>query len=105
MVEDDSDSSEFVWVNDAREDGQGHVVIRGTDDISSDSEFGEHSSEVQMQLPDELVDEVTSLYDELDEDFYQRYGERLEPNQLFWANGVRVMLDNADELKKQIGIR
>lgn len=104
MVEDDSDSSEFVWVNDDRDDGDGHVVIQGTG-LSSSSESEEHGTEVQMQLPDELVEEVTSMYDDLDEDFYQRYGERLEPNQLFWANGVRVMLNNADELKKQIGIR
>lgn len=104
MVEDDSDSSEFVWVNDDREDRDGHVVIQGTG-LSSDSESEEHGTEVQMQLPDELVEEVTSLYDDLDEDFYQRYGERLEPNQLFWASGMRVILNNADELKKQIGIR
>lgn len=105
MVEDDSDSSEFVWVNDARENGHGHVVVRGTIGLPSDPETEEHSTTVKMRIPDDLVDEVISLYDELDDVFYQRYGERLEPNKLFWENGVRVMLNNSEELREQIGIR
>lgn len=105
MVEDESDSSEFVWVNDARENGHGHVVVRGTIGLPSDPASEEQNTTVKMQLPDELVEEVITVYDELNEIFYQRYGERLEPNQLFWANGVRVMLNHTDELQEQIGLK
>jgi hypothetical protein len=105
MVEDESDSSEFVWVNDARENGHGNAVVRGTVGLPSDPSSDDDSTTVQMELPDELADEIISLYDELDADFYQRYGERLEPNELFWENSVRVMLENADELREHIGIK
>jgi hypothetical protein len=105
MVEDESDSSEFVWVNDARENGHGHTVVRGTIDLSSDPTSDDDNTTVQMELPDDLAEEITSLYDELDADFYQRYGEQLEPNQLFWENGIRVMLNHADELREQIGVK
>lgn len=105
MVEDQPDSNEFVWVNDAQESGQSHVGVRGTVGLPSDSNDGEEGTTVQIRLPDELADEIISLYDELDGDFYQRYGERLEPNQLFWANGIQLMLNHADELREQIGVK
>lgn len=105
MVEDQPDSSEFVWGDDTQESGQSHVGVRGTVGLPSDSNANDDSTTVQMRLPDELTEEVISLYDEMDGDFYQRYGERLEPNQLFWTNGVQVMLNHADEIREKIGIK
>ncbi len=104
MVEDQSDSSEFVWVNDTQESGQSHVGVRGTVGLPTGGD-DEDGTAVQMQLPDDLAEEVISLYDELDGDFYELYGERLDPNQLFWASGVEVMLNHVEELRDQIGLR
>lgn len=101
---DEAESNEFVWVTDDEERPEPSV---SRETVESQSRPGKSAdgTAIEMEIPDGLAEEVIGMYGDLDAEFYQRYGEHLEPNKLFWEHSVRMLLENEEELRDRIGLK
>lgn len=102
---DDAEPNEFVWVTD--DDGDRTEPPISHETVESQSRPGKSTdgTAIEMEIPDGLAEEIIGMYGDLDAEFYQRYGEHLEPNKLFWEHGVQILLENEEELRDRIGLR